>query len=177
MTGGAGPASTIRTAVPTDLPELQRVFRAASLSNSGDAPLLLAHPELLHFTGEGVAAGRTRVAEGGPAGAGGILGFATVTGGEGEDGELEDLFVDPRWHRRGVARRLVLDAVEAMRESGRHRLWVAGNPHALAFYRAVGFRGGDSVATEHGAGPRLHLDVDPAGHPAGGGRSRCRARW
>jgi hypothetical protein len=44
------------------MPELQRVFRAAALSNAGDAPALLAHPEYLVFTGEGVAEGRTRVA-------------------------------------------------------------------------------------------------------------------
>lgn len=159
MTGLGGLASTIRTAVPADLPELQRVFRAASLSNPGDAPLLLAHPEFLHFTGEGVAEGRTRVAEGRPPGADGILGFATVADGDDGDAELEDLFVDPRWHRRGVAQRLIADAVEALRETGRHRLWVVGNPRALAFYRAVGFMGGDAVATELGAGPRLHLDL------------------
>lgn len=159
MTDHAGPATTIRTAVPADLPELQRVFRAASLSNPGDAPLLSAHPEFLHFIGEGVAEGRSRVAQGGPAGAGGILGFATVAEGDDGDGELEDLFVDPRWHRRGVAQRLILDAAASLRESGRHRLWVVGNPQALGFYRAVGFRGGDSVATELGAGIRLHLDV------------------
>ena len=155
MTGAAVPALTIRPAVPADLPELRRVFRAASLSNPADAPLLLTHPEFLHFTGEGVPEGRTRVAEA----AGWIVGFATVTEVDGGDVELEDLFVDPPWHRRGVARSLVVDAVEALRGSGRRRLWVVGNPQALAFYRAVGFIGGDAVATELGAGLRLHLDV------------------
>ena len=161
MTGPAVPAPTIRTAVPADLPELRRVFRAASLSNPADAPMLLAHPEFLHFTGEGVAEGRTRVAESGREGGGGVLGFATVAEVDDGDGdvELEDLFVDPRWHRRGVARSLVVDAVEGLRESGRRRLWVDGNPEALAFYRAVGFIGGDAVATELGAGLRLHVDV------------------
>ena len=159
MTALVGPALTIRTAVPADLPELRRVFRVASLSNAGDAPLLLAHPEFLYFTGDGVAAGRTRVAEGGAQGEGRILGFATVADIDAGDGELEDLFVDPQWHRRGIAHRLLRDAVEALRESGRRRLWVVGNPQALAFYRAVGFTGGESVATELGAGLRLHLDV------------------
>lgn len=155
MTGAAVPAPTIRTAVPADLPELRRVFRAASLSNPADAPLLLAHPEFLHFTGEGVSEARTRVAEA----AGRIMGFATVTEVDGGDVELEDLFVDPPRHRRGVARSLVVDAVEALGESGHRRLWVVGNPQALAFYRAVGFIGGHTVATELGAGLRLHLDV------------------
>ena len=159
MTGLAGAALRIRTAVPADLPELRRVFRAACLSNPGDAPVLLAHPEFLYFIGDGVAAGRTRVAEGDAQGEGRILGFATMADIGPDDGELEDLFVDPQWHRGGIAQRLLLDAVEALRESGRRRLWVVGNPQALAFYRAVGFTGSEFVATELGAGLRLHLDV------------------
>ena len=157
MVDPAVPVPTIRPAVPADLPELRRVFRAASLSNPEDVPVLLAHPEFLQFTGDGVAEGRTRVAESSQQG--GILGFATVADSDDDDAELEDLFVDPHWHRRGVARSLVVDAVEALRKSGRRRLYVVGNPTALPFYRAVGFIGGDAVATELGAGLRLHLDL------------------
>ena len=40
---GSARAVVIRTAVPADLPVLQQVFRAASLSNEDDAQLLLAH--------------------------------------------------------------------------------------------------------------------------------------
>jgi GNAT superfamily N-acetyltransferase len=154
------PVTTIRTAVPADLPELRRIFRSASLSNHEDAPLLLARPEFLHFVGGGVVEGRTRVAATGPKGAGPILGFATVSVGEVGEAELEDLFVDPAWHRRGIAKRLVEDAVQTVRTAGRRRLWVTGNPHASAFYAAVGFVGSERVATELGPGLRLHLDVD-----------------
>ena len=142
-------------------PELQRIFRSASLSNSADAPLLLARPEFLHFAGEGVSAGRTRIAVAALERGKAILGFATVTArGVGEP-ELEDLFVDPPWQRRGVARRLIEDAVQTVRKSGRERLWVVGNPHASAFYAAVGFVGCERVATELGPGLRLHLDCQP----------------
>ena len=118
---------------------------------------------------EGAAGGRTRVAQGPH----GVLGFATLTVVDDRDGELEDLFVDPRWHRHGVARALVTDAVAALRASGLRRLWVVGNVHALAFYRSVGFVGGEVVTSDPDAGhrgpdaghrgpdagPRLHLDV------------------
>ena len=150
---------TVRVAVRADLPELRRVFRAASLASPGDAPLLLAHPEHLEFPGEGVADGRTRVAERSSEGGGRILGFATVTERDDGDAELEDLFVDPPWHRHGVGRRLVADAVAGLRGSGRRRLWVVANGDAVAFYRAVGFTGGELVATELGAALRLHLDL------------------
>lgn len=87
------------------------------------------------------------------------MGFATVADVDDNDGELEDLFVDPQWHRRGIAQWLIRDAVGALGQSGRHRLWVVGNPQALAFYRAVGFLGDDPAVTELGTGLCLHLDV------------------
>jgi hypothetical protein len=71
----------IRTALAADLPALQQVYRAASLSNAGDAPLLLARPEFLVFTGDGIAAGRTLVAVAGPSGNDRVVGFATVASG------------------------------------------------------------------------------------------------
>ncbi|NMO51945.1 GNAT family N-acetyltransferase [Actinoplanes sp. TBRC 11911] len=150
----------IRAAVVADLPALQRVFRAASLSNAGEAPMLLARPEFLVFAGDGIADGRTLVAVAG-APQDRIVGFATVTTGP----ELEDLFVDPDWHRRGVARQLVGRVAETARAQGHRRLWVTGNPHALAFYLAVGFVQVDQVATELGVpGLRMSLDLT-GGHP------------
>ena len=159
MSGVEEYAGTIRTAVQADLAELRRIFRAASLSNPGDAPMLLGRPEFLEFAGQGVGEGRTRVAVTGSGGAETILGFATVTLSDDREPELDDLFVDPQWRRRGVARRLIEDALETVRNHGGHRLWVVGNPHAVAFYSAVGFVGSERVVTELGEGLRLHLDL------------------
>jgi GNAT superfamily N-acetyltransferase len=150
------PALTIRTAIEGDLPALRRVFRAAALSNAGDAPMLLARPEFLDFAGDGIAAGRTRVAVAGPHEEDQVVGFATVV--MGIDGlELEDLFVDPSWRRRGIARRLVDDVAATARKGGHRQLRVTGNPHASDFYLAVGFVQTGVVATELGAGLRMYL--------------------
>lgn len=148
-------APTIRTALPADLGELRRVFRSASLSNAGDAPNLLAHPEHLLFTGDGIADGLTRLAESGLEAAGTVLGFSTVVPGLDGGLELDDLFVDPEFQRRGVARALIADAVESARAAGYRRLSVVANPHAAAFYSAVGFVAGDLVTTTLGAGTRM----------------------
>jgi hypothetical protein len=78
MSDGVEPALAIRTAVAADLPVLQQVYRAASLSIAGDASMLLAWPEYLVFTGEGIAAGRTLVAVAGRPGNDHVVGFATV---------------------------------------------------------------------------------------------------
>lgn len=160
MRDRAESAPLIRTAVAADLPALQRMFRAAALSNADDAAMLLARPELLVFTGEGINEGRTRVAAAGPQGQGRILGFVTVSVDQDGEAQIEDLFVDPGWRRRGVARRLVLDAARTAREVGRRRLSVIANPHASAFYRAVGFVDTERAVTGPEAGPRLDLDLD-----------------
>nr|WP_296068414.1 GNAT family N-acetyltransferase [uncultured Actinoplanes sp.] len=161
MNDPAGSGPVIRTAVAADLPALQRLYRAASLSNPGDAPMLLARPEFLVFAGDGIAEGRTLVALAGPPGEDRIVGFATVAAGPGDDAELEDLFVDPHWRRRGTARRLVRQVADAVRTRGCPRLWVTGGPHALAFYLAVGFVQVGEAATELGPALRLRLDLSP----------------
>ncbi|BCJ47202.1 hypothetical protein GCM10010168_72090 [Actinoplanes ianthinogenes] len=145
------PGLELRTAVTDDLPGLREVYRAASLSNAGDAPVLLARPEYLVFSGDRIEAGGTVVA----LAEGRVVGFATVADGD----ELEDLFVDPGWQRRGIARVLVRRIAEAVREAGHSRLWVTGNPHALEFYRAAGFVEVDHIATELGNGLRMALDL------------------
>ncbi|WIM92623.1 GNAT family N-acetyltransferase [Actinoplanes oblitus] len=159
MSDRAVPGLTLRTAVPSDLPGLRHVYRTASLSNAGDAPMLLARPEFLHFAGDGVAAGRTVAALAGPPGEGRIVGFATVVAGPDGELELDDLFVDPGWQRRGIARRLVAWIAGTARAAGHRRLWVTGNPHALAFYRAAGFAEVGRIGTELGEGLRMSLDL------------------
>lgn len=147
----------IRTAVAGDLPELQRVFEAASLSNERDAPLLRANPGFLVFAGDGIAEGRTRVAVDTTRDDGPVLGFATVAPGEDGALELEDLFVDPPSHRRGIARRLVRDAARTAHRAGHAWLLVTANPHALGFYRSAGFVEIGATTTELGSGSRMRL--------------------
>jgi GNAT superfamily N-acetyltransferase len=149
----------IRTAVAADLPALRQVYRAASLSNVGDAPMLLARPEFLVFIGDGIAAGRTLVAVASRPGSGRVVGFATVAAGQDDGLELEDLFVDPDWRRCGIARHLVRQVVTTARDCGHRRLWVTGNPYALAFYLAVGFVQVDQVSTALSTGLRMSLDL------------------
>jgi GNAT superfamily N-acetyltransferase len=146
----------VRAASASDLPELQRIYRAASLSNAGDREALLARPEFLVFAGAGIAPGRTRVAAAPDAGP---VGFASTAPGEDGDLELEDLFVDPVWMRRGVGRLLVQDAVRQATAAGARAILVTGNQHALAFYLAVGFVQVGQAQTELRPAPRLRLDL------------------
>jgi GNAT superfamily N-acetyltransferase len=139
----------VRSAVATDLDAAQRIFRAASLSNSGDRRILLDNPDSLVFSPDVLAAERSRVAVG-PDGV--VLGFATAVPTAGGL-ELDDLFVDPVWMRNGVGRRLVEDVKERARAEGIGRVGVTANPHAMAFYLSVGFVPDGATQTRFGAAP------------------------
>ena len=118
----------IRLGVPADLPAVTGVYRRASLSNAGDRDHLLAHPEYLILGPEGLAEGRTHVAEED----GTVVGFATWIEAGGT-ADLEDLFVDPVWMRRGIATALVNRIADVLRAQRVRCLDVTANPHALAF--------------------------------------------
>ena len=144
----------IRLGVFDDLPAARDVFRSASLSNAGDRANLLAHPEHLILGPEALSEGRTHVAEED----GSVVGFATWTDAAGVI-ELEDLFVDPGWRRRGIADALVKRIADVLRAQGVERLEVTANPHAMDFYRAAGFVNCGTASTEFGSAPRMVLVI------------------
>jgi len=149
---------SIRTARLSDLPDLGEIFRLASLSNEGDRPHLLDNPQHLELSDASIRSGRLRLAETATR----LVGFATVAG-DGAVVELEDLFVHPDWMRRGVASRLIADAVEQSGARGATKIEVTANPHANAFYERVGFRATASVDTAFGPGTRMELPIPAAG--------------
>lgn len=150
----------LRTAQAADLADLGEVFRRASLGNDGDRAMLLANPDALEPNLlPAVQEERTRAAIVGNR----IVGFATVLR-TGDAFELEDLFVDPSWMRRGIGLALVRDAVATARAQGVQRIEVTANPHALAFYEHAGFVPNGTTETRFGPAQRMRLDaVRPPG--------------
>ena len=142
----------IRLGTAADLAAASGVYRRASLSNADDRDNLLAHPEYLILGPEGLAEGRTHVAEED----GSVVGFATWAETAGTI-ELEDLFVDPDYRRRGIASELVRRIAEVLRARGVQRLQVTANPHAMEFYRSAGFTDYGTADTDFGAAPRMVL--------------------
>jgi GNAT superfamily N-acetyltransferase len=144
----------IRLGAPADLPAAADVYRRASLSNAADRDNLLAHPQYLILGPDGLAEGRSYVAEDN----GSVVGFATWV--EIDDTvELEDLFVDPDWMRRGIATALVHRIADVLRVRGVERMEVSANPDALEFYRSVGFIEVGVAETEFGPGSRMVLEI------------------
>ena len=146
--------AVIRPGTPADLSAVADVCRRASLFNAGDRDNLLAHPEYLILGPDGLAEGRTHVAEQD----GSVVGFATWVEAGGIV-ELEDLFVDPGWMRRGIAMALVRRIADVLRARGVGCLEVTANPHAMGFYRAAGFIDRGMAETDFGAAPRMTLAI------------------
>ncbi len=69
--------------------------------------------------------------------------------------ELEDLFVDPAYMRRGIGEQLVLDISRHLRTLGYQTLHVTANPHAMDFYEHMGFVADGVVETEFYPAPRM----------------------
>ena len=144
----------IRTARLADLDALQAVFRDASLDNEGDRPALLANPDALVLNATSIHEQRTRAA----VVDGVVVGFATLLR-DGDACELEDLFVDPRWQRRGIGLALVKDAAAIARAQGVRRIDVTANPHAMAFYERAGFVPSGTAETRFGPAQRMRLEA------------------
>ncbi|MBV9952301.1 MAG: GNAT family N-acetyltransferase [Acidimicrobiia bacterium] len=144
---------TIRAVEPGDAVAMAEVFRRASLANEGDREALVAHPEVLEIEGEALAGSTVAAVDGT------VIGFIRLVRGDGT-ADLEDLFVDPDWMRRGVASDLVRHEADAARRAGVARIDLTANLHALAFYESVGFVLDGEEQTRFGPAALMHLDLD-----------------
>jgi N-acetylglutamate synthase-like GNAT family acetyltransferase len=125
----------IRLAHPEDRLNLIELQRRASLVYEDTRQQLLDNPDVIDLDEEMLANNEVFVAEL----AGRIVGFATIIAHEGNDAEIEGLFVEPSEWRSGIGRALVHQLeVEAV-AWGASRLHVLANRNALGFYEAVGF--------------------------------------
>jgi len=147
----------IRIAHPDDRPNLVELQRRASLAfEDGDVrQQLLDNPDLISLDEEMLANNEVLVAEVGDR----IVGFATIVAHDGNDAELEGLFVEPTEWRKGVGSALVRAIEREAAAWGASRIHVLANEHAQAFYEAVGFNKIGEKRTE--LGPMAAMMVKP----------------
>jgi len=120
----------IRGALPSDVPRIAEVFRAAREAALPWLPVLHTSEEDLWFFGRAVDTQRTYVA----VLDGSVVGFAAVDDGEAM---LEHLYLAPEVRRRGIGTAL-LDHARAAHD-GPLELWCfAENRSGRAFYAARG---------------------------------------
>ena len=128
---------SIRLAHPDDRPNLIELQRRASLvGETGDVlQQLLDDPSLIDIDEELLANNEVICAEIGST----IVGFASFIAQDGNDAELDGMFVEPSHWRQGIGRMLIEAVERELVAWHATRLRVLANPNALAFYRAVGF--------------------------------------
>ena len=127
----------IRLAQPDDRLKLIELQRRASLMWDDVRDQLLERPELIDeaLPEEMIAANRVFVAHPGEH----IVGFATIVTHEGNDAELEGLFVEPSEWRKGIGTALVRAIEREAQAWGANRVHVIANRNARAFYEVAGF--------------------------------------
>lgn len=145
----------IRLARADDRQDLIELLWRASLSWDAVRKDLLDHPEAIDVDPEMIARNQVFVAED----AGRIVGFATIIPREGDDAELEGIFVEPSEWRKGIGTALLVQIEREGRAWGANRLHVLASANAEAFYAAAGFTKTGEQATA--LGPNALVMVKP----------------
>ncbi len=143
----------IRAAQVTERAALEALQWRASLANPGDREVLSLHPDAIELPEQQIADGLVFVAER----AGQVLGFAAVLPRDDGDLELDGLFVEPTLQRGGVGRALIAHVVGVAIRKQSPGIHVIGNPHAQAFYEAMGFVRVGEARTRFGPAPTFRL--------------------
>jgi ribosomal protein S18 acetylase RimI-like enzyme len=147
-------AAQFRNALPDEVGALEALQRrTAMVSNYREQ--ILAHPDAIEIPLKAVADGNARVAVAG----GRILGFSIVLPLADGLAELDGLFVEPEFMRRGLGRALLEDAFAMARNHGVRRIEVTSNREAVGFYERIGFVADGPAPTRFGPAVRMHIDV------------------
>jgi GNAT superfamily N-acetyltransferase len=138
----------IRLSGPDDRPKLIELQRRASLAIGEPEVVrqLLERPDIIDLDEEMLANNEVFVAERGET----IVGFATIIAHDGNDAELDGLFVEPKEWRKGIGTELVRAIEREAAAWGANRLHVVANRNVLGFYKAAGFTEIGETRTELG---------------------------
>ncbi len=146
----------IRDARPDEAPALAALQRRSADVWDEYRAQLAANPDAIEPPHRAIADGRVRVAADA---SGRLLGFSVVLPIRDGRCELDDLFVEPEWMRRGVGRLLVADLTARAAAAGASHVDVIANPNALAFYERLGFETTGQASTRFGEAPRMSLEL------------------
>jgi GNAT superfamily N-acetyltransferase len=150
------PSITIRLGDPNERGVLENLQFRASTESPVYRDAILQHPDSISLASELLREGRVRVAqaEGTP------IGFSVLLAPVRGICELDGLFVDPPWWRRGIGKALMVDAFRIARGDGALSIEVTANPLALRFYEKLGFSHLEETQTRFGPAQRMRYLLD-----------------
>jgi N-acetylglutamate synthase-like GNAT family acetyltransferase len=128
-------AVDIRLARADDRQDLIDLLWRASLAWEVVRQELLDNPEVIDVDPEMIARNQIFVAEEGER----VVGFATIVPREGDDAELEGIFVEPSDWRKGIGMALLRQIEREAQAWQANRLHVVASPNVEGFYIAAGF--------------------------------------
>jgi GNAT superfamily N-acetyltransferase len=137
---GTGLVPGIPVIRPVPAIRAARIGEAAALSDlclrskavwGYDASFMALMPAALAVAASDIAAGNVWVAEAEGAVAGVV---ALAPGASPDEADLDKLFVDPAWLRRGIGGALLSHAVAEAHRRGARRLTILADPNAAGFY-------------------------------------------
>jgi len=138
-------ALIIRPARPEERLDLEELQRRASLALNEYREQLEANTDAIVLPAEQIERGQVLVAELD----GRIAGFAAILADQ-DSAELDGLFVEPEFWRRGIGAALVDAAIHEARRWGLSLLTVVANPSAREFYERCGFTAEGITKTQFG---------------------------
>jgi GNAT superfamily N-acetyltransferase len=149
----------IRPALPGERAELEALQLRSSLVHEAYRDDLAAHPDAIALTAGAIEQLRVRVAT--AVGRDGPIAFAEWSVSSPREWELEGLFVEPGFMRRGIGGALVEDVLGLARDGGVTAVAVVAEPDAVAFYARCGFVSEGEVPTRFGPAVRMRVELDP----------------
>lgn len=151
----------IRLARPDDRNELIELQRRASLAIESEEvrQQLIDDPGIIDLDPEMIARNEVFVAEID----GRVVGFATIIAHEGNDAELEGIFVEPSDWRKGIGLALIHQIDREAAAWNANRLHVIASSRVEGFYTRAGFVVTGEVKTQ--LGPIANLMVKPVSRP------------
>lgn len=151
------PAVTLRRGRPEDAPVLWDLTWRLAIAHQTHGDQVRARPEAVEAPTQALSAGAVIVAEV----EGRAVGYVAVISEDQGEAEVDGLFVDARFQRRGVGRRLLQAAADLSRQRGASRLQVVSAPDAVAFYEAFGFGNPETTQTPFGPAVFLRMALPP----------------
>jgi len=144
----------LRFARPDERAALEALQRRATLMWEEYRPYLMANPDVMELPLAHLQEGWVRVAEW----QGRVLGFAVLLP-KSDFLELDGLFVEPDFWRRGVGRALIADALKTARRDKAAAIETVANPRAEGFYERLGFAISGRAQTQFGPANRMKISA------------------
>lgn len=126
----------IRLAKPNEAAVLTDLSMRSKRSNGYDDDFMAACQEELTVTVERMSEGEYWVAD-----TGSICGCVSLTPDVSDEtsAEIDALFIDPDWQRKGIGRQLWAKMLERAAQLNITTLMLDADPYAVSFYKAMGF--------------------------------------